>query len=124
MQLPAQFDSAALAAHGLLALIMFGTAYVLMRRPPAAINWLYGYRTHRSMRNPDTWQAGNAYSANLLLRLTLLLPVVQVLAYAILGPKTSLGVAIGYVVMEAVLVLIMTERYLAGHFDEAGNRRS
>ena len=35
--------------------------------PPKKINHLYGYRTKRSMRNQETWDAANRYSTVLMI---------------------------------------------------------
>ena len=42
-----------------LTMIFFG--WLLFRKTPKEINYVYGYRTKRSMMNEETWRFANQY---------------------------------------------------------------
>jgi len=42
-----------------LTMLFFG--WLLFRRTPKEINYVYGYRTKRSMMNEETWRFANQY---------------------------------------------------------------
>ena len=46
-------------------MIIFGI--VFMKRPPAKINNIYGYKTRMSMQNGETWRFAHLYSSRLML---------------------------------------------------------
>lgn len=48
-----------------LLFILFGL--FLFKFQPKTINWMYGYRTFRSMKSQEAWDFANRYSAKLLL---------------------------------------------------------
>ena len=45
----------------LIPLTMILAGAVMCRRSPRRINRFFGYRTRRSMQNPDTWMFAQAY---------------------------------------------------------------
>ncbi|WP_142337342.1 SdpI family protein [Bacillus sp. AFS059628] len=50
----------------LIGIIFILAAIVLQKNPPIDINAAYGYRTKRSMKNKELWDAGNRYSAEVM----------------------------------------------------------
>ncbi|MFB5562553.1 SdpI family protein [Bacillus cereus] len=46
----------------LIGIIFILAAIILQKNPPTDINAAYGYRTKRSMKNKELWDAGNRYS--------------------------------------------------------------
>ncbi|HGA0510728.1 SdpI family protein [Bacillus pacificus] len=50
----------------LIGIIFILAAIVLRKNPPTDINAAYGYRTKRSMKNKELWDAGNRYSAEVM----------------------------------------------------------
>ncbi|MGA5715699.1 SdpI family protein [Bacillus bombysepticus] len=50
----------------LIGTIFILAAIVLQKNPPTDINAAYGYRTKRSMKNKELWDAGNRYSAEVM----------------------------------------------------------
>lgn len=105
---------------GLMLLVAAVTRY----RPPRQINWLYGYRTARSMRTPATWQEANAYFARYFWHLSWLLPLVAVaLLLLIGGPSAVLGLA-GVVMAGLLIGMLRTERHLRRLFDDNGQPRA
>ncbi len=96
---------------GLITLL--GVVFYLF--PPKKINPYYGYRTKRSMRNQQTWDAANKYSTVLMILagiLTLISGAIAVLLGAsVLIPHIMIFVFLG-------LLLVLTERYLKEQFGE------
>ena len=52
----------------LIGIIFILAAIILQKNPPTDINAAYGYRTKRSMKNKELWDAGNRYSAEVMKR--------------------------------------------------------
>ncbi|HDR4905915.1 TPA: SdpI family protein [Bacillus cereus] len=50
----------------LIGIIFVLAAIILQKNPPTDINAAYGYRTKRSMKNKELWNAGNRYSAEVM----------------------------------------------------------
>ncbi|HDX9628199.1 TPA: SdpI family protein [Bacillus cereus] len=50
----------------LIGVIFILAALILQKNPPTDINAAYGYRTKRSMKNKELWDAGNRYSAEVM----------------------------------------------------------
>ncbi|WP_142338949.1 SdpI family protein [Bacillus cereus] len=50
----------------LIGTIFILAAIVLQKNPPTDISAAYGYRTKRSMKNKELWDAGNRYSAEVM----------------------------------------------------------
>ncbi|PFD40430.1 hypothetical protein CN285_14305 [Bacillus cereus] len=50
----------------LIGVIFILAALILQKNPPIDINAAYGYRTKRSMKNKELWDAGNQYSAEVM----------------------------------------------------------
>lgn len=48
-------------------LLLSVVAFIFKFFPPRKINYLYGYRTSRSMKNTENWNLANKYSSNLML---------------------------------------------------------
>jgi len=102
-------------------LFRFGAVY--------KINWAFGYRTARSMKNRVTWLFAHRYFGRrwLILGLILLpLAVVAVIIMFSLNLRPEVFVAVtSSVHLAAMLVPIyFTEKALKRIFDEQGNRRA
>ncbi|ATI59205.1 MULTISPECIES: SdpI family protein [Bacillus] len=50
----------------LISIIFIFVAIILQKNPPTDINAAYGYRTKRSMKNKELWDAGNRYSVEVM----------------------------------------------------------
>lgn len=50
----------------LIGIIFVLAAIILQKNPPTDINAAYGYRTKRSMKNKELWDAGNRYSVEVM----------------------------------------------------------
>ena len=110
-----------------LTMIFFG--WLLFRKTPKEINYVYGYRTKRSMMNEETWRFANQYFGKAWYLCGLILAPLSVITIAIVfgkGPGT-VGTVGGIITMLQMLSLIgaivPTESELKKNFDENGKRR-
>lgn len=51
----------------------------MWRNPPKKVNWVYGYRTSRSMKSPEAWDYANRRCGELWVRMGLVIGVVSAL---------------------------------------------
>jgi len=90
--------------------------------PPKNINYLYGYRTSKAMRNQDTWDEANGYSFNISIKLCLYCFVFPPLLYFVYPENNFLMT----VIANSALLLVsiwFTERHLDRTFDKDGLRK-
>lgn len=105
-----------------LGMIFIIAGFIFKILPPKKINSIYGYRTNTSMKNQDTWNVAQKYSANSM--------IILGIAYATLGfilnqliknlPTSYQGIMffIGIIVM-----LIFDEMHLRKIFNKDGSRK-
>ena len=110
-----------------LTMIFFG--WLLFKKTPKEINYVYGYRTKRSMMNEETWRFANQYFGKAWYLCGLILAPLSVMAIALVfgkGPGT-VGMVGGIITMLQMIPLvgaiIPTEIALKKNFDENGRRR-
>ena len=110
-----------------LTMIFFG--WLLFKRTPKEINYVFGYRTKRSMRNEETWKFANQYFGKAWYLCGLLSAPLSLIAMAIVFEKgtETVGTVGGIITMLQMLSLIgaivPTESELKKNFDENGKRR-
>ena len=110
-----------------LTMIFFG--WLLFRKTPKEINYVYGYRTKRSMMNEETWRFANQYFGKVWYLCGLISAPLSVIAIAIVFGKEpgTVGTVGGIITMLQMLPLIgaivPTESELKKNFDENGKRR-
>jgi len=89
--------------------------------PPKKINHLYGYRTSSSMKNQQTWDEANRYSARYtawtgLIILVIGIAITAVLKIVILPVKIKIALDVLAIIapglISMALVIAMTERHL------------
>jgi len=108
----------------LLPTILFIIGFAFSKYPPKKINSFSGYRTTRSMKNIDTWNEANKYSANLLFEYSIFLLVIITLG-VILTLKSFKLIAIvdlGSVVLSftfIIVVIVKTENHLKKVFENS-----
>ena len=66
-------------------MLFFG--WLLFRRTPKEINYVFGYRTKRSMRNEETWKFANQYFGKVWYRCGLISVPLSVIAIALVFGK-------------------------------------
>ena len=53
----------------LIPLVMLVNGLWHLKKPPGYINWTYGYRTRRSMRNQETWEFAQQHCGKMYCRM-------------------------------------------------------
>lgn len=107
--------------HLLLGPVMLVLSLLYKIFPPKDINFLYGYRTSRSMKSEHTWAASNKWSANMMVLMSLATCATQtVLAAA--GVSVGSNVGWSSAVLVALLVghMPLVEMRLKKQFDDKG----
>ena len=109
-----------------LTMIFFG--WLLFRKTLKEINYVYGYRTKRSMMNEETWRFANQYFGKVWYLCGLISAPLSVIAIAIVFGKEpgTMGTVGGIITMLQMIPLvgaiIPTEIALKKNFDENGKR--
>ena len=110
-----------------LTMLLFG--WLFFRRTPKEINYVFGYRTKRSMRNEETWKFANQYFGKVWYLCGLLSAPLSVIAMAIVFEKgTETMSTVGFIItmiqtIPLVGAMISTEIALKTYFDEHGRRK-
>ncbi|WP_069649109.1 SdpI family protein [Caloranaerobacter ferrireducens] len=91
--------------------------------PPKKINFISGYRTYLSMKNKETWEEGNSYSAKMLIAMGVISIIISFAIYKIVNPKISAIISTIVSCVLIILVLPLTEIHLKKLFDKNGNRK-
>ena len=110
-----------------LTMLLFG--WLFFRRTPKEINYVFGYRTKRSMRNEETWKFANQYFGKVWYLCGLLSAPLSVIAIAIVFRKgtETVGTVGGIITMIQMIplagVIITTEIALKNNFGENGRRK-
>lgn len=110
--------------------VMVGFGAYFMKRAPKKINYVFGYRTARSMKNEDTWKFAHNFIGKIWLVCgTVLLVVGTASFFTFTANKNENAASIASLVILGVQLLVLmcsiipTERALKKTFDENGNRK-
>ena len=103
-----------------ICILVIGIIYKVF--PPARINSIYGCRIPSAMRNQDTWDEGNRYSANLMIIIGIISIFMVPILYLVFGEK---GIMPGALISAFLLIgmIILVELHLRKLFDKEGRRR-
>ena len=110
-----------------LTMLLFG--WLFFSRTPKEINYGFGYRTKRSMRNEETWKFANQYFGKVWYLCGLLSAPLSVIAMAIVFEKgTETMSTVGFIItmiqtIPLVGAMISTEIALKKNFDENGRKK-
>ena len=102
--------------------LLFILALVFQKFPPKKINWVYGYRTKRSMKNETIWKAANTYSLNLMLKFCVLSFLIPAFLYFLYDPYLLIITIILHTLL-ILSVFLYTEMYLEKHFNSDGTAK-
>lgn len=112
----------------LIPVTMIGFGYAFYKSPPGEINWSFGYRTKRSMKNKDTWEIAHRYMGRIWFYSGLCLAVVSIIALCAIRGKNNFEDLSIYITGVQMIVLIIpipfTEAKLKQIFDKNGRRRN
>jgi uncharacterized membrane protein len=106
------------------AAIFLVLALFLKAVPPKKINWGYGYRTLRSMKNQDTWDTANSIMVRGLLILTVFQLCFGTCVALIFRDNRAIDWSAGFMVLGLIIMIITIELRLRTLFDEEGKRIS
>ena len=105
--------------------ILFG--YLMWKKTPQKINYTYGYRTKKSMKNIDTWNYANKLSGKIMfvmgLIITIPTTIVEVIYYGSEGKTLTIAffAIIGIQLILMLLMIPIVEYSLNKKFDKDGN---
>lgn len=101
-------------------LLILAFSWWFYKKPPKNINSFYGYRTSRSMKNQQTWDEANRYSAKFSLRLNLYCLALPFIGY-VLYPEHNILVSLLAHALLLILIIVYTEAHLKARFDADGH---
>ena len=107
-------------------MIIYGRLFSKMA--PKDINYIFGYRTRRSMMNEETWKFAHRYFGKLWYICGLIiLPFSVVAMVFVFGKEADMVGSVGGIItlfqmIPLIGTIIPTERALKKNFDENGNR--
>jgi len=110
-----------------LVMVIFGAIFI--KTAPKKINFLFGYRTERSMKNEDTWKFAHTYLGKLWLIIgAAMLLVSAVVMFLIMRASETVVSAVGtglcFLELAGLVAPIFpTESALEKTFDKNGNRK-
>lgn len=95
---------------------------VVQKFPPKKINWYYGYRTQRSMKNQNTWDEAQEYSTKKAISLTLISFIFPVILYFVY-PEYNFFLSVMANTLLILSLYVITEKHLARRFDKDGIKK-
>lgn len=97
---------------------------VMLKFPPSKINFIYGYRTPRSMKSQERWDFAQRYAARELLRIGGLTMVLAAVGF-FFKPQSATGaaVAIALPALFAIVLIVRVERAIKKRFDSRDVKR-
>ncbi len=104
----------------LVGLVFVITSIITHRFPPGKINYLYGYRTNRSMKSQDRWDFAQKYSSRRMHEAGLALIAVSFTGFALpLSAEVKFWLGILPAILSCVYIFNKTEKALRQHFPES-----
>lgn len=114
----------------LLPAIMFFMGRGFIKTAPGEINYIFGYRTNRSMKSQETWTFAHRFLGRIWAWMGgIMLPVsLIVMLFVIGGSHDTIGntasVLMVLQLIPLICAIIPTERALKKNFDDEGRPRS
>ncbi len=88
----------------ILGLILILVGIIFVYCPPKGINYLYGYRTFKSMKNEENWNVAQKLSSRYLLVLGIVILVFGVLVYFNNWNETSTAIITFILLVGGILI--------------------
>ena len=113
----------------LIPAVMLVFGFLFTKKAPKNINYIFGYRTARSMKNENTWEFAHKYLGKIWVKTAFALsPVALVPMFFVIEKSKDTVGTVGMVICYfevAVLLLsiIPAERALKKNFDQNGERK-
>lgn len=100
-------------------IIFLIAGYILAKNPPKEINYLYGYRTKRSMASQEQWDFAQKYSAKEMMRNGKYMMLISLIGLFFQPGETfSIISAVVLILLSCVLLLVNTEKKLKQKFKD------
>lgn len=103
-------------------IFMLIISFIYFKYPPKKINYLYGYRTRRSMQNDGTWTFANKCAAKLLINFSIYSLFIPPILY-FLYPENNFIITIIIHTALILSVLYFTELQLKIKFKKEENHK-
>lgn len=113
----------------LIPVMMIGFGRIMYRSAPKDINYIFGYRTTRSMKNEDTWKFAHEYCGRLWCRIGLIMLIFTAIVHIPFynSSKDTIGIVATIVMTVQVVALIAsifpTEIALKKTFNDDGTKK-
>ncbi len=109
--------------------VMIGVGIHFAKKAPEKINYLFGYRTERSMKNTDTWNFAHRHIGKLWKNIGwIMLPLSVIPMVFVFGSDAKTVGIVGGAILFAQIVpvflsIVSTERALKKNFNNYGIKR-
>ena len=109
--------------------MMLGFGRIMYKNAPKNINYIFGYRTTRSMKNDDTWQFAHEYCGRLWWRVGFIMLIATAIVHIPFynSSEDTIGIVAAIVMTVQVVVLMLsiipTEMALKKTFNDDGSRK-
>lgn len=101
----------------LVGIIFIITSLIFLKFPPKKINYLYGYRTLASMKNQQTWDFSQKFSAIKMLQVGLLLFAISFLNLLFnISEEQSDFIGIAILLLGCIYMIFVTEKAIKKNF--------
>jgi uncharacterized membrane protein len=113
----------------IIPVIMLFSGVKFKNSSPKKINWIYGYRTSRSMKSKETWEFAHHCCGRLWTKIGSIMLVISILIsiVALRFDDNVQGIIVIVLVTIQTIALVASifpvEKELKKNFDENGNRR-
>ena len=113
----------------LIPVMMLGFGKIMRKHAPKDINYIFGYRTTRSMKNDDTWKFAHEYCGRLWCKIGIIMLIPPVIVHIPFynSNENTIGMVATIVMTIQVIVLIAsifpTEIALKKNFNDDGTRK-
>lgn len=113
----------------LIGIIMLTLGLIMTKFPPKKINKWYGYRTTSSMKNQQTWDEANRYSARMMVTIGVILLIAGIVLtvlmnYLITGKQKAEGLMIGITIAMGILPAAIMIAATESHLDKTFNNKN
>jgi len=101
----------------LVGIIFIIASLILLRFPPKKINYLYGYRTPSSMKNQQTWDFSQKFSAVKMFQVGIVLLATSFLNILVdMSQEQSLFLGLGLLILGCIYMFVVTEKAIKRNF--------
>lgn len=106
-----------LFSHLLIGPLMLVISLIFCKYPPKQPNAIYGYRTKRSMKSQEAWDEANAYSSQLMLKVSIATIIAQMIGHFLLSGESAILLGVGVLLVGVIAIIPLTETRLKSKFD-------